>query len=393
MYFINEGEVCMSDRKNNQKKRLIIKQLDRIYAQKSFLSNYAFSLYLFIDKLYAACKKDGVTDLFFLARDGQFLKELYDEFSDRVSDVKIKTHYMYISRGSIINATLKDLENETFEWMKVYNRSNIYKFLTALQFSVEEINMLSLDEDIYQEYDSFITSDAFMRLKNNDLFQKIYSQKRKRHAENQNLYFEQCGFYQAERVAVVDVGWNGTIQNYLYQIGGHEELLGYYIGCYSAESNGLNKKTGLLFESTSSRCPIRINNYNYEYICVANHGSTYEYDDLGTPVLVNDPDIELYEKYYKNIRQTIKTKFISIFDVINKPNIKIDFERYVWSRHAKMLLSFNKFEREIISDTIAVKKDNLIDIKPKKNIKFYLYGIKKVIMLCSVIFKYNLYEV
>ena len=372
-----------------EEKKNVLKQLNSIYNERTPLNNYAFSLYLFIERLHTACIKDEITDLFFLARDGKFLKELYDEFSAGIHNFEIRTHYLYISRSSIINSTLKDLQTEEFEWMRIYKRSSIYKFLKALQFSDKEIESLSINENIHIEYDNFLESEAFVRLKNNSFFKIEYDKKREQNFKNQNLYLTKENFHDAKKAAIVDVGWFGTIQDYLFQMCGRDELIGYYIGCYSSNSNETNKKTGLLFDLKSSWCPIRIENYNYEYLCVANHGSVYNYDDLGTPLLIDDSDKYLYEKYYKDIQQSIKKKFIDIKNIFRTHNIDFDYEKYVWANHAKMLLLFNRCERKIISHTRTIKEDNLIDIKPKKNIKSYLYVIKKFIILCLIAFRYK----
>ena len=79
-----------------------------IYRDKEDLSNYAFSLYYFIEELSKELIKDEITDVFFLSREGKFLKLLYDNFSFSHS-ANVATHYMYISRKAVINATLEDL--------------------------------------------------------------------------------------------------------------------------------------------------------------------------------------------------------------------------------------------------------------------------------------------
>jgi len=55
----------------------------------------SWTFWFFIEKLYKQLLHDGVRDVFFLAREGDFLKQLFDLYQkDLAKDPLINTHYL-----------------------------------------------------------------------------------------------------------------------------------------------------------------------------------------------------------------------------------------------------------------------------------------------------------
>jgi hypothetical protein len=318
-----------------------------------------------------------------LARDGKFLMELFDCFLDYKKLNSVSTHYMYVSRSSVINATLKEIDEEKFEWVQPYKKISINSFLRALQFSSEEIAILNHNFDGNELIDSFLQSNSFSALKRDKTFREIYECKRKEKHDNFIKYLNDSGFYSAKKTAIVDLGWNGTIQDNINKVFNSREFVGYYLGCLSHKDDMDNIKIGLLFHGEDWRNPVRVCNYNFEYICAADHGSTYSYDQNGKPLLVDGNEVFLYEKYYKKIQQDIKDKFIEIMREVSDKHYA-SLEHYVMSRHAKMLLNLKSEEKRMFSATVKVWGD-LIDVKTSRKtieiVKIFLHKIKIFLVL------------
>lgn len=352
--------------------KLLKRQLDIIYKEKNPLSNYAFSLYLFIDGLYHQCCKDGVRDLYFLSREGQFLQMLFEEYLQNNNlDFKPRVHYLYVSRKAIILATLNDLSVENFNAFKMYRGINIEEFLKVLDFSDKEIQMVisSVDVDKRKRHENIIESMDFLHLKKSLLFQEIYEFKRKKANKNAKKYFCDNSFTQATSIAVVDVGWSGTIQDHLEKLGLTKKIYGYYIG---VNDNDNPRKKGVLFNKKTNFNTFACYNYNFEYVCVADHGSVEKYDDFGRPVFKEDNDCKLYNEVYCDIRKSIITKFNQIHKSMQLYIDNDMFADYVANKHARMLLCFSDVERKIINKSIYNHPDNFISIKPSKTIKYNL---------------------
>lgn len=359
-----------------------------IYRDKEDLSNYAFSLYYFIEELSKELIKDEITDVFFLSREGKFLKLLYDNFSFSHS-ANVATHYMYISRKAVINATLEDLEHESFQDFKVYKRISITTFLESMNFSKDEIELVLCDNsNTGDEYEDFFHSQIFNELKHNKSFIKLYDEKRCESRNNIEKYLKIIGFTDAKKVAVVDVGWNGTIQNGLFRIKAHDRIHGYYIGCTEYEKSSMNEKRGLLFSSTSIFDPFYYNRYNMELICVANHGATDHYDEKGQPVLIADDDITLYDNYFHSIQDSILAKFKKIDEAISECNCSAEqLEYQIKYFHARMLLTLKKKNKNVIKYGVKKHPDNFIDIKFHHTIKVRVYAFLQLFAVAISAFK------
>ncbi|NNE77234.1 MAG: HAD hydrolase-like protein, partial [Pricia sp.] len=74
------------------------------------LSEYILHFYFFTERLYIQSRKAGIKNLFFLAREGFYLKKLFDRYQEMnlfESEYKIRTHYLKVSRQSAAQVALK----------------------------------------------------------------------------------------------------------------------------------------------------------------------------------------------------------------------------------------------------------------------------------------------
>lgn len=369
-------------------------ELNRIYHSNQPLSNYAFSLFLYIQRLHKKCICDGITDLFFLSREGRFLKRLYERYDElAATKCPARTHYLYVSRKSVTAAAWESLEIERFDALRVYGRMSAAKFLSCVGFCDAEISGFSdlLHGEMNVEQSDFWNSAAFETLKRDPEFSAAYDAKRARAYCRLRTYLEKSGFSSAQKAAVADVGWNGTIQDYLFKMEPHRALYGYYIGISKiAHSDTGNIKNGLLFYPQSPEGVFQYDNHHYEYICVADHGATVGYDSQGAPILEWDRDCELYENAFEKIQDGIAAKFCAIHRVIAAVGDGSGFEEYVMACHAKMLLHFTKAEKQILRDSQNRHPDNLAEIKAAKSAKYYAWQIKRRIYLSGSAVKYAL---
>ena len=135
--------------------------------------DYAYSLYLFIRELYRKCIEDGVKNIFFLSREGQILKELFDSYLQLENNRSIKTHYFYTSRISSFVASLKNIENESFDTLfRSYRHLSLFKFMENCGFQMQEIQpvMDSSDLDFNKKIINIAESDELKSLKKNREF-------------------------------------------------------------------------------------------------------------------------------------------------------------------------------------------------------------------------------
>ncbi|WP_251546308.1 MULTISPECIES: HAD hydrolase-like protein [Pumilibacter] len=302
----------------NQVKQSNKKRAIRISNKRSSWSNYSYSLYLFCDRLYVECKQKNVNKLFFLAREGKFLKLLFDRYLQTKKD-GISTAYLYVSRNSTFIASMQDLSAETFDVLfRQYNKFSIRSFLKALCFTDSEIETISCDNKDEIIID-FQKSSTFEKLKSDDTFCDIYDRKRMEQKNNFIKHLKNVGYSEGDNINIVDVGWKGSMQDNIHRIMGHGiSINGYYLGLVGQGNlSSDNDKIGLLFDWATNRSIAHSDVYLYEYILYemilsADHGKTIGYDDNGQPIIKDDEDVQAYKRYVGKIQNGILKKFSEI---------------------------------------------------------------------------------
>lgn len=291
-------------------------------------SEYIIHFYFFTERLYKKARRDGVKDLFFLAREGLYLKKIFDfyqELNQFSSANKIQTHYLKASRQSARQIALKPLEEETFNNFGGENgRMTIGQLLSGFLFSKELKEKIIVDLEIGSDevHSNIFESNLMSRLKNNRLFQTQYESNRINQKKAFNEYLNSFGAdIDRDGIALVDVGWGGTMQECIYKfLDKKVPVTGYYIGLkaiYNIEPD--TKRYGLNFSLYPSHGVsydiLKANGQLYEQLLGAPHGSTLGY------TLEN------------NIPQTIE---------FHEENEKYVFDNYISSVQDFMIIEFEK---------------------------------------------------
>lgn len=345
-------------------------------------SDYAFSLYLFCDRLYCECVKAGIGKIFFLAREGAFLKVLFDKFLEN-REIKMDTRYLYASRNSVLCASCDDIGKEKFDILfKNYRKFSIEAFLKALCFDAAEIAGINIDgKDI--ETDEFADSDKFTALKQNAAFLAAYENKRLTQRRNFEKHLNKQGYVDGGDLCLVDVGWQGSMQDYIFKLfGGKVKTVGYYLGLYGGGGlSAKNDKIGLLFDYATGRAQSTSDIFFYEYILYelllsAGHGKTVGYDDAGAPVLVDDEDIVAYKNHVERIQARIKAKFEAIAKIYDGRILDEKDVAAFETIHANI---FKKMGVKLLGDWYDLLKlhiDSFIKVNRQEQSKMF-FSVKK----------------
>ncbi|WP_179346518.1 HAD family hydrolase [Winogradskyella ursingii] len=282
------------------------------------LSQYILIFYVFIERLYVKCKVDGVKNLFFLAREGQYLKKLFDYYQDYqilFEGDRIKTHYFRTSRQASFQISFKPIDEEDFSFLKKkFKGLSINYFLKGFNFS--EAIVKDIKSSYPYDYDkvitSFFESEAYKGLAKNQTFRNYYEKNRVEQKVAFEKYIASYNVdFQSEGMNLVDIGWGGTMQESLYKYFNESlKVTGYYLGLkliYDIKPN--TKRYGLIY----SVYPIKkykddildVNAQIYEQLLSADHGSTLGYDaNSETYTVEYHQPIEkaLYEKHIAKLQ-------------------------------------------------------------------------------------------
>ena len=204
--------------------------------------------YLLLGYVQWLCEKsikNGVNDLYFLARDGKIMKEAYDIISKYYVNAP-KSHYMLCSRRSVNLCKINDFSG-ILDLLKVEFAGGIkLGFLLHNRFGINSASIpesilmkhsLSLDKRIRNEdvdkLIPFFSDISDIILNTASLERKLYCK-----------YLESIGFTNNKKKGLVDIGYAGTMQESLYQIT-KLKTEGYYLMTFRyalqrLENNGLS---------------------------------------------------------------------------------------------------------------------------------------------------------
>lgn len=381
-----------------------------------------FSLYSFIEKLYFHLKANNFKEVVFLSREGEFLKKLFDSYCSFVYGEEIKSHYIYVSRKSTYLPSLKKLDKEDFSaLLDQYSYITIREFLNSLNFTEKEIKKIEaefseeylrkkvgkvkefendIDDivphlvlDFNKKIGWFKDSKEFARLKNNLTFKNIYEEKRSEQQDLFRKYIKQIT--KDTRIMVVDIGWNGSIQDNIQNILGKKyEIHGSFFGLCLRNNLVDKRKTGLVFSNfpyENKQYPLYMENRTiYEILCGASHGSANKY------ILKNGKvEVELFSKkeekeIYNNIVKKSQENMTVVFNdlcsllangyydnlVLSKKFNKIQFD-IMYNPSQKQLNFFNNiyhYENFGVFGFTTFNNKNGISLKTwiREHIKFFV---------------------
>lgn len=188
----------------------------------------------FIHGVVERAANDGVSSVWFLAREGWMLHELYSSMrrSGLVADAP-PSGYLYASRVATMRAQLEDFGDRQVgsvhsdTWSRKYRST-----LSPLQLDDEDLNRIMGGAGI--SADDTVTDEGLRLLRSHSPFRDAV----RNIGENERLglkaYLERIGFPLEGKVALVDVGWGGQIQeNFeraLRLMGASTKVVGYYLG-------------------------------------------------------------------------------------------------------------------------------------------------------------------
>lgn len=357
--------------------------------------HYSYSLSLFFLRLLKRLQENEQRDVFFLAREGEFLKAAFDRYLSINNCNDIRTHYLYVSRKATLMPSLNELYKEKFE--RVFRQTTVLsvdEFLKLLNFSLEDrkkIYNCLCGVDCNEVHLHFNQHKIFADLCKMPLFLMLYEEKRQRSRAAFLSYLKTFNVdIWGHGLVVVDVGWKGTIQDNIYHaLGGEVKIRGFYLGLTGLGGIRANNiKEGLLF----SVAPIKSKDYGvwlnrefYERFMRASHGMTLCYqikNDRGYPVLEEKSTEDDAYNFVQSTQKAIISNLIEIEQIFRR--YEADNERrskLLLILHKRFVLHLRrrdiKFERKVFelnkeSFVVNAKADDLKSIWKKilHNIKY-----------------------
>ena len=190
--------------------------------------------------LEQACQ-DGIEDLYFLAREGQLIKQVYDAWIAGRPEAP-RSHYLQVSRRAVNVPTLETFEDALAIAREVFHAGPASSFLYeryGLRLSSERWDDIHRRGIWRPGRPLEVQARDVRRIE--PLLRELFPDMQVEAAQEKAAllsYLEQQGLVSAQHAAVVDVGYSGTIQKALNRLGSGP-VDGYYMATSDAIGKGL----------------------------------------------------------------------------------------------------------------------------------------------------------
>ncbi len=368
----------------------------------------------YIHKNIEHCIQHEIKNVYFLSREGAVLKLIFDNIVNNLfPGLRINSHYLYTSRLASFTPNCK----KGITWKLLQNCiRNTGSYTIENIFSPFKIDKSKLDKlsknqginDISKPLPpSFENWDPFLNLLNDEELNDIICSKGEEQHALFMSYLDSVDFFDNKKVALIDVGWSGQIQDNIYQAikcaDKHPEIHGLYLGCrLSAHERQSEKSKYFWTHADESHLGWYAHTtlqsvFVMETLTRAPHATVtgYQLDDAGAvqPIfksqdepsrkieMIADPIIASYQKnaiFYSEY-YAVFCKFYNLSSYHTLPFSKLALEqmiRFPSKMFAEHLGTINNVS-DLGSDEvikISNKADSLYQFFKNKDIKLWPYG-------------------
>lgn len=282
--------------------------------------------------------KRKIDKLYFLARDGFIMQQIAVCLCE-IFNLSIQCRYLYTSRAALRMPTYHLIGDEAYELLLGYSYQVTPDSMLqrALLSETTRTNIL-VELGVPEEKRNILltrleTMKLAEKIRKNALYRDSVQSQSKQAYPITIDYFKQEGMMDNDIIAIVDSGWNGSMQRSLRQLldaeGYEGKLVGFYFGLFQ-EPQFLPKSeyfTWFFGPNRNQNDKIRFSNNLFECICAAPHGTTLGYkriENTVRPVLastVSNAQNEFIQSQIdliiQAIYQSIKEKKFDDFDKSN----------------------------------------------------------------------------
>ncbi|MGG7152309.1 HAD family hydrolase [Clostridium neonatale] len=198
-------------------------------------------LFGFIKWLFSEMRKADIEEVFFLARDGYIMKQVYELMG---FNKDIPALYFEASRRSLRVPSYS--ENMSFydviKELTVPNMTNLEQIFDSFGLDISSYENIirdnGFDKEVPIKRDRLVADEKFINLYN--CISSDIKDNARKERENLIRYLQQFNFN--KKIAIVDIGWGGSMQKYLIQtlhkFGITCDITGFYLGLtYKAKEN------------------------------------------------------------------------------------------------------------------------------------------------------------
>lgn len=289
---------------------------NEMYKKGQCYSEYIDIFYVFTKRLFFELKKDDVNDIAFMAREGFYLRDLFNIYQSLSvpDDKRIKTSYFWCSRRSVMSGIKSAQLPESMD-----GEISLANWLKSLDISLDTAKeYIYFTDEEAEKPEKLEESKLYQKLMNNPDFVKLFNSTIN---ENNKAFLKYTKpFVDNGTFRFVDSGWKCTTQNAIQKYYGIDTEA-YYIGVQKADKPILDlKRKGLIFSEEKPRSRyyeyLGTNIPFYQQLLAAPHGTAIKYIDRNGKIEIKsewDPmEEKLFHEKMENLQKYMKMKFMGL---------------------------------------------------------------------------------
>lgn len=240
----------------------VLQQSDFWYVYGYEFLGMVYTVYL--HQVMEKINQYGINHVMFVAREGYLFQKVYEilqHYVPAMVNSEVTTHYAYLSRQSTLLASTPQLTTREIVFAATSNRyqQGLWSVFKHLGLPIEKFQPFATKHgiEIKQPISDYWNNPKLQTFLSDMGMQAEVRMYHQQASKNLRAYLTQCQFWgQNRKVALVDIGWSGTIQDNLVRAFNHWDdfplLHGLYFGrkdqkAFLQYSNSLSH--GLIYDS------------------------------------------------------------------------------------------------------------------------------------------------
>ena len=244
------------------------------------------SIYMYTCWIISRAEQLGLKRLYFFSRDGYYMYHAAEKICQRRSN-GIKCSYFFCSRYSLRLGAYRFKDDSAYDELFYFAyKISPYIMLKRADFSEDERKMIldsiDFDGDEKKIMGKREFSEFCSKLKKSEVFENLLKERSDSAYEGIRAYITQEKMTSYDKIGVIDLGWNGSMQYTLRKIldsmNSDVSVFGFYLGMMSSPSEDeKNKYFPWIFQKKDYKTRAWFSHNLLECLCSAPHGMTLKY--------------------------------------------------------------------------------------------------------------------
>jgi len=200
----------------------------------------------FASWLISRLQNDAADKVCFLSRDGFIMQKVYEKLRNKGFQCP-ESQYLYASRRALNIASIQNLEDKDIDFLiSGTSRISVQAFLERIGLDAGQYNEQCLQVGFSSSRQLVDTGQDYAQLRN--LFYLLELPIKEIAQQESSVlheYFEQQGLLTSKKLAIIDIGWHGSLQRSLQKLmllmGAKSEIKGYYLGTFPPAQEIVNQ--------------------------------------------------------------------------------------------------------------------------------------------------------